>query len=136
VPLLEQVFERNQESIKIVYKNLPLRNHKMAKPAALAALAANEQGKFWEYHDKLFAETKILPESIDRIATELGLDIDRFKNDIRSTKLQNIIKRDIAEANKYGVTGTPTVFINGRKLKQRSLNGFQSIIDDELKKLN
>jgi protein-disulfide isomerase len=136
VPLLEQVFERNQESIKIVYKNLPLRNHKMAKPAALAALAANEQGKFWEYHDKLFAETKILPESIDRIATELGLDIDRFKNDIRSTKSQNIIKRDIAEANKYGVTGTPTVFINGRKLKQRSLNGFQSIIDDELKKLN
>jgi protein-disulfide isomerase len=54
VPLLEQVLEQYPNQVKLVYKNFPLRNHKFAKPAASAALAAGEQGKFWEFHDKLF----------------------------------------------------------------------------------
>jgi protein-disulfide isomerase len=130
------VFEKNQETVKIAYKHLPLRSHNMARPAALASLAANEQGKFWQYHDKLFAEANIVPGSIDRIAAELGLDQEQFKQAVNSSRMQQIVNDDVAEAGSLGVTGTPTIFINGRKLKQRSLQGFQAMIDEELKKLN
>jgi protein-disulfide isomerase len=130
------VFEKNQETVKIAYKHLPLRSHNMAGPAALASLAANEQGKFWEYHDKLFAEASIVPASIDRIASELGLDQDQFKKDMNSSRIKQIVNNDVADAGSLGVTGTPTVFINGRKLKQRSLQGFQAMIDEELEKLD
>lgn len=135
MPLLEQVLEQNPDSVKVVFKNFPLNSHKEAGPAALAALAAGEQGKFWEYHDKLFAEKKIEKRDFDRIATELGLDLKRFKKDMKSPKLQRQLRADMAEARDNGVSGTPTVFVNGRKLKQRSLQGFQKQIDAELRKL-
>jgi protein-disulfide isomerase len=129
------VFENNQETVKIAYKHLPLRSHEMAMPAALASMAANEQGKFWEYHDRLFAETKIVPASIDKIATEVGLDMDQFKADMKSQRLQLVVAGDVSDAGRLGVTGTPTIFVNGRKLKQRTLAGFQALIDNELRKL-
>lgn len=128
------MLERNPGKVKLVYKNLPLKIHDMAVPAALAALAANKQGKFWEYHDKLFAEEKINKSAIDRIAKEIDLDLTQFKKDMSSEELRNHINSDVAEANKLGVTGTPTIFVNGRKLKQRSLKGFQGLIDQELNK--
>ena len=106
----------------------------MARPAALASLAANEQGKFWEYHDKLFAEKTIVAASIDKIASEIELDQDQFKKDMGSSRLNKIVSSDIAEAGRLGVTGTPTIFINGRRLKQRSLVGFQAMIDNEMRK--
>lgn len=130
------MFEKNQETVKIAYKHLPLRSHNMARPAALASLAANEQGKFWEYHDKLYAEASIVPASIDKIAAELGLEQEQFKQAMNSSRMQQIVNNDVAEAGSLGVTGTPTIFINGRKLKQRSLQGFQAMIDEELRKLN
>ncbi|MCG6931703.1 MAG: DsbA family protein [Desulfofustis sp.] len=136
MPLLEQVFEKNRETVKIAYKHLPLRSHNMAQPAALASLAANEQGKFWEYHDQLFAEKTIVPASIDRIAADLGLDMERFNSDRNSARIQQIVAADIADAGRLGVTGTPTIYVNGRKLNQRSLAGFQALIDDELRKLH
>lgn len=108
----------------------------MAGPAALASLAANEQGKFWEYHDKLYAEKTIVPASIDKIASEIGLDQDQFKKDMNSVRLKQIVSADVAEAGQLGVTGTPTIFINGRRLKQRSLEGFQAQIDEELRRIN
>lgn len=129
------MFEKNPETVKIAYKHLPLRSHNMARPAALASMAANEQGKFWEYHDKLFGEQKIVPASFDRIATELELDLEKFKSDMNSRQLQQIVAQDTADAGQLGVTGTPTVFINGSKLKQRSLQGFQAQIDAELAKI-
>ena len=130
------MFEKNQETVKIAYKHLPLRSHNMARPAALASLAANEQGKFWEYHDKLYAEASIVPASIDKIAAELGLEQEQFKQAMNSSRMQQIVNNDVAEAGSLGVTGTPTIFINDRKLKQRSLQGFQAMIDEELRKLN
>ena len=128
------MFEQNKETIKIAYKHLPLRSHNMARPAALASMAANEQGKFWEYHDKLFAEPQITPESFERIATGIGLDLEQFKADMQSQKLQRIVAEDTADAGRIGVTGTPTIYINGRKLQQRSMQGFQAQIDAALAK--
>ena len=114
---------------------MPLKFHKSADPAARAALAAHEQGKFWEFHDKLFAAKKLNTGVIQAIASELQLDIPRFKKDMNSSKIRGKLKKDLLDAKKAGVTGTPTVFINGRTPKQRSLQGFQTLIDDELKKL-
>ena len=136
MPLLEQVLEKNPQTVKLVYKGMPLNFHKMALPAAKAALAAREQGKFWEFHDRLFAEPKLSKEAIDKIAVDLNLDIPRFEKDMASPKILAYIEKDLEEAQKDGVTGTPTPFINGRIPKQRNLEGFQAIIDDELHKLN
>jgi protein-disulfide isomerase len=135
VPLLEQVLEKNPQTVKLVFKNMPLKFHKFADPAARAALAANEQGKFWEFHDKLFAAKKIDTEVIKQIAKELGLDMARFETDMNSPRIRSKLQQDLIDAQKAGVTGTPTVFINGRVPKQRNLKGFQEIIDDELQKV-
>jgi protein-disulfide isomerase len=136
LPLLEQVLERNPQTVKLVFKNMPLKFHKMAQPSARAALAAQEQGKFWEFHDRLFsAQNSLSKETIYKIAQDLNLDIQKFEQDIASPKIQAQINKDLMAAEKAGVSGTPTVFINGRLLKERSPEGFQAIINDELKKL-
>jgi protein-disulfide isomerase len=129
------VLKQNTEKVKIAFKNLPLQMHDLAQPAALAALAADKQGKFWEYHDKLFAEKKIEQASFDRIGEELGLDLVKFRIDLKSEALANQLRNDMVEAQQLGITGTPAVFINGRKLKNRSMKGFQNLIDEEMKKL-
>lgn len=134
VPLLDQVMEKYQGKVKLVFKNMPLQFHEMAEPAARAALAANEQGKFWEFHDKLFATAQLNSQAITAIATGLGLDMARFNSDMQSPVVRQKLTKDMVDAQKAGVTGTPTVYINGRKLKQRSLPGFQALIDEELKK--
>ena len=114
---------------------MPLKFHRSADPAARAALAAKEQGKFWQFHDRLFAADKLNMEVIKKIAADLKLDMARFEKDMNSPRIRAKLEKDLLDAQKAGVTGTPTVFINGRTPRQRSLAGFQFIIDDELKKL-
>jgi protein-disulfide isomerase len=130
------VLNKNEGKVKIVFKNLPLKMHDLAQPAALAALAAGKQDKFWEYHDKLFAEKKIEQPDFERIAKELDLDLKKFKEDMKSTELVSHLRSDMVEAQQNGITGTPTIYINGRKVKKRSLNDFQTLIDQELEKAN
>ncbi|BCL61047.1 hypothetical protein DGMP_17400 [Desulfomarina profundi] len=129
------MLEKNPETVKIVFKNMPLKFHKSADPAARAALAAKEQGKFWEFHDKLFAADKLNMDIIKKIAVELKLDMAQFEKDMNSPRIRARLEKDLLDAQKAGVTGTPTVFINGRTPKRRSLAGFQLIINDELTKL-
>ena len=136
MPLLEQVLERYPRDVKLVYKFFPLRMHKFAKPAAIAAKAAGRQGKFWEFHDELFRDFNRLNEAkFDEIAEKLNLDMERFKRDRQDPALISAIDKDVQEGFQVGVRGTPTIFINGRRLKQRSMQGFQAIIDSELAKL-
>ncbi|MEN8190518.1 MAG: thioredoxin domain-containing protein [Thermodesulfobacteriota bacterium] len=134
MPLLEQVLENNPDKVKIVLKNMPLKFHKFAAPAASAALAAGEQGKFWEFHDELFATPKLSMKAINDIAVKLQLDIAKFNADMTSPKVQQKLASDLADARDAGVTGTPTMFINGRQLKERTLPAFQKIIDEEFSK--
>lgn len=128
-PLLEQVLEKNPNTVKIVLKNLPLGMHPFADPAARAALAAGEQGKFWEFHDALFALPAVNEAAIDNIATTLGLKMDQFKSDMASPKIRQKIDQDIMDAQAAGVTGTPTLFVNGHPLRDRTIEGFQQKID-------
>ncbi len=135
MPVLEQVLEKNPESLKLVFKHFPLRNHKFARPAAIAALAAEKQGKFWEFHDLLFKDYNSLNEQkVKEIARQLNLDMEKFERDQKDPGIGKIINRDLSEGNRVGVRGTPTVFINGRLLRNLSQAGFQAMIEKTLKK--
>lgn len=96
-------------------------------------MAAHNQGKFWEFHDELFAAEQLSNELINNIAVKLSLDMARFNKDMGSEEIRQMINKDLSDAQKAGVTGTPTIFINGKKLKDRSPQGFQAMIDGELK---
>lgn len=134
-PLFEEILTRYPEQVKVVFKQFPLSFHKKARPAAMAALAAHRQGKFWQYHDLLFENQKSLSEAkFIELASQLQLDMEKFNRDRKSGELKQDIESDIAEAKKAGVRGTPSIFINGRKLKQRSVAELERMIKEELAK--
>jgi protein-disulfide isomerase len=135
LPLLEQVLEKYPDKVKLVFKHFPLSNHKYARKAAAAALAADRQGKFWEYQDQLFKNfTKLNDQKMQEIAHQISLDEGQFQKNMNDPKILAKISKDIQDGNKAGVRGTPTVFVNGRLLRQRSLEGFNSVIEKELQK--
>ncbi|SEM70368.1 Protein-disulfide isomerase [Stigmatella aurantiaca] len=136
VPTLKQLEEGYKGKIRVAFKNQPLPFHANAKTAAAAALAANEQGKFWEYHDKLFANQKALDRaSLERYAEELKLDMGKFKSALDSGKFTAQIEAESAEGTRVGANGTPTFFINGRTLVgAQPPDAFKRVIDEELKK--
>jgi protein-disulfide isomerase len=135
VPVLEQVLEKNPDKVKLVFKNFPLRNHKFAMQAATAALAAEKQGKFWEFHDLLFKDYNRLNEQkVKEIAQKLKLDMQQFEKDRKDPGIRALINRDVSEGSRAGVRGTPTIFVNGRLLRNRSMAGFQELIEKALKK--
>ncbi len=134
--LLQEVLANNPATVKIVFKHFPLRGHEFAIPAAVGAIAAQEQGKFWQFHDKLFENVRSLnQEKIDEIAKEIGLDMERYAKDIADQTLQQRGMMDSRDGMLAGVNSTPTLFINGRRLKERSLETIQKIIDEELAKI-
>jgi len=112
--------------------------HKFAMPAAVASEAARKQGKFWEFHDKLFAnQSKMEPDDLKKYAQEIGLNVEKFEKDLVDKDLQKRIEDDVAEAKTNGVTGTPGFFVNGRFLSgAKPFDEFAKVIDEELRKLN
>jgi len=110
--------------------------HNRAKPAAEAAQCANEQGKFWEFHDKVFAnQTAISDDDLKKYATEVGLNVDAFTACYTAGKFRADVEKDAAEGAKVGVTGTPAFFVNGRFLSgAQPFDAFKAMIDDELKR--
>ena len=127
------MFERYPKEVKLVFKNFPLRNHKFAWPAAIAALAANKQGKFWELHDQLYENyNRLSDQKIREIAQQVGLDMEKFDKDMKAPELKAIVERDFQAGARVGVRGIPTIFVNGRQLKNRSFQGFQAAIEKEL----
>ncbi len=135
LPLLEQVLDTYPESVRIVFKNFPLKIHKFATKAAIAAMAADTQGRFWEFHDLLFDNFgKLDDQKIKEIATELGLNREKFETEKKDLKILAKVRQDFQDGRKAGVRGTPTIFVNGKKLKNRTLEGFKVLIDKELKK--
>jgi predicted DsbA family dithiol-disulfide isomerase len=114
----------------------PLSFHKNAMGAALAMSAAHRQGKAWKMHDKMFENNKALERAdLDRYAGEIGLDVARFKRDMDDPKLKEQVLADQKIANSVGASGTPTFFVNGRKLVgAKPFEEFKTIIDEQLKK--
>jgi protein-disulfide isomerase len=136
VPVLGQVLEKYPRDVKVVFKNFPLSSHSFALQAAAAALAAGTQGKFWEFHDRLFENYNHLNDQVIRgIALSLNLDMVEFEKNVKDPEIQKRIRQDIIDGRQAGVNSTPTVFINGKLLRNRSFAGFQAAIEKELQSL-
>jgi protein-disulfide isomerase len=135
LPLLNQVLEKYQGKVKLVFKNFPLSTHQFARKAASAALAAGKQGKFWEFHDRLFQNyNRLNDQVVQEQAKELGLDLQKFDKDLADPQIMQVINQDLQDGAKAGVRGTPTLFVNGSLLRNTNLEGFQAAIDKELEK--
>jgi protein-disulfide isomerase len=129
--------DKYKNQLKIVIKHFPLTSHKFARKAAQASLAAHKQGKFWEFHTKLFENYQSINDGkIVQIAGELKLDIEKFQSDMNLPEIQRIINRDIQNGRRIGVRGTPTIFINGKRTIVRNPDEFMEKIDSELKKIS
>lgn len=136
LPIFKTLLKRYPKKIKIVYKNYPLRSHQFAKKAASAAMAAHLKGKFWEFHDRLYANYyRMSDEAIDNIRKELGLDTAEFETLMNSPKIERMIRQDILQGQNIGVRSTPTVFVNGKLQKDKRLEGFIETIENELNAL-
>jgi protein-disulfide isomerase len=106
-----------QDGLRYVFRHLPLADvHPRAQLAAEASEAAGAQGRFWEMHDLLYEhQDELAPKDLVRYATDLGLDVERFTDDLRERRFLDRIEVDVDSADQSGVSGTPTFFVNGRR---------------------
>lgn len=124
---------------KFVYRHFPLSFHQNAQKAAEAAECANRQGKFWPYHDLLFDGfvsdgSNLEVADLKKYASDLGLDTSKFNSCLDNGETSATVKKDVDEATKAGVSGTPTIFINGKKIVgAQSFSAFEVIIENALK---
>jgi len=135
-PTLDKIAKEYGDKVRFSFKHLPLSMHSKARAAHQASEAAHRQGKFWEMHDRIFANPKDLSEETYlRYANEIGLDIEKYKSDFSSSSVRKKVDADLAEARELGVSGTPSFFINGRFLSGAQPYGsFARVIDEELAK--
>ncbi len=117
-PTFMGLLEKYPRAVRLVFKNYPLSMHEHAEGAARAAMAAHEQGKFWELHHLMFEatrkETKLTPAALERLAKQAGLDPKRFSEDIASKKIADRVALDRKQGDALELEGTPLVYINGR----------------------
>jgi protein-disulfide isomerase len=135
-PTINQIIETYGDKIRFVYRDFPLGFHKYAQKAAEAAECADEQGKFWEYHDKLFENQQAINiENMKQWAKDLNLDSSKFDECLDSGKYASEVQKDFEDGQAIGVSGTPTFFINGQRLVgAQPFSAFKAVIDDELGK--
>ena len=122
--------------VNFVYKQFPLpaTMHPNALPSSKAAVAAGKQGKFWEMHDIIFKNNRELSyDKLKEYAGQVGIDVARWEKDFNSPDVQQAIDKELADGRAADVQGTPTFFVNGKRVANRSLEGFKQMIDDALK---
>jgi protein-disulfide isomerase len=135
---LDELLKIYKDSLRITFRHFPLPFHNNATPAAIAAVAAAQQGKFWQMHDKLFANQQALGAAdLEKYATEIGLDMAKYKAAIENPKTKETVEEDKKMGEKFGVGGTPSFFINGHSFSGAyPLESFKTAIDEELKKVD
>jgi len=133
---VQAIHKKYGDRIQLVFMDFPLSFHPHAMPAANAARCANAQGKFWQYHDALFADqSKLEPADLKATAKTLGLDTAKFNACLDKNQYSAAIEKDLAEGHKLNVNGTPTFFIDGREVVgAQPTENFTNIIDQELAK--
>ena len=143
MPTLEQIEKNYGSDVRVVFKHNPLPMHPNAPYAAKAAIAAQNQGKFWQMHDKLFeannshAPDGLSQEKVDTMARDIGLDMEKYKADVNAPETQARIAADQAQASRLGANGTPHFFINGARVSgAMPYESFKSVIDAQLKRAN
>ena len=133
-PTLDEVMENYGEKVRIVFRQFPLPMHSNAKKAGEASLCADDQGKFWELHDAMFADQRNLGvDGLKGMAETLGLETETFNECLDSGKYAAQVETDLAEGAAVGVTGTPAMFINGRFISGAvPYDQLATVIDQEL----
>lgn len=138
-PALKELLKIYQDKLNLVFRNFPLPQHKNANVAAEAALAAGSQGKFWEMYDKLYENQNKWSESNNALdvfngyAKDIGLDVNKFTQDVKGEKFKDVIASDLNDGTLLGIDATPTFFIDGRKtVGILDLNQMKSLIDQKL----
>ena len=127
--------EQYAGKVRLVFRHFPLDFHEKAPKAAEASLCANEQKKFWEFHDVMFKnQEKLSIDDLKGHATSIGLDAAKFGECLDSGKMKKTVDEDMAAGKKVGVSGTPAFFINGTMLSgAQPIEAFKEVIDAELK---
>ena len=133
-PTIDQVLSTYGDRVRFVYRHYPLPGHPNARPAAEAAECAAEQGKFWPYHDRLFAtQSRLSDADLKQDARDLGLDTSKFNGCVDSHKYAAKVDTDLRAGQEAGVDGTPAFFINGRVISgAQPYDVFKKVIDEEL----
>ncbi len=133
---LHEALQDFKGKVKVVWKNYPLPFHQHAKPAAHAALAAREQGKFWQMHDLLFENQSQLGQDgiYEKLAKQIGLNMAKFKKDLNNPNFDKVLQADTQQGQTVGVSGTPAFFINGtRVIGAQPTAKFKAVIAQALK---
>ena len=118
----------------MVHKNFPIRSHKYAIKAAAAALAAERKGKFWEFHDELFKNyNRLNDQKIQEIARKLKLDETEIAKQQKDPAISKRIQKDYEEGIRLGIRGVPTVYVNGKKMRDRAISSLEAGIEKQLK---
>ncbi len=136
-PVLRKEVTERRGQAKLVFKHFPLGGHPRAEPAAIAVEAAHQQGKFWEMHDLVFAnQTQLEDADLERYAKQIeGLDFDKWKADYAAETTKAAVTRDRAEGKSLGFAGTPTIYVNGRRVTPLLWDGeISAWIDDALRR--
>lgn len=143
-PLVEQIKEKYKDDITFQFRHFPLVEiHPTALISAKAAEAADKQGKFWEMYSKLYENQPTWKDSnnpqtfFEDFATQLGLDLNKFREDMKSTAVNSSVQADRIEAKKQGYQGTPTFVLEGKHIDSpRDLDAFSKLIDEAIKAKN
>jgi protein-disulfide isomerase len=137
---VDKLIQEASSSIKLVYRHLPLPQHKHAIPMAIASEAAGKQGKFWEMYDQIFRNAnEWVPltdssEVIEKYATNIGLDLVKFRSDIVDPAVKEMVMDDLRGGQNALVNSTPSFFINGKLIEnQASYANFKAIIDEAIR---
>lgn len=139
-PNVQRIMQEYNGKVKLVFRNFPLQMHPNAIPAARAAEAAGLQGKFWPMYEKLYQtqadwENSTDPSNIfSGYAKELGLDVDKFNADMASDAVLKTIQADQSDGNALGITGTPTIYVNGQQSTSYSYDTLKSLVEEQLNK--
>jgi protein-disulfide isomerase len=143
-PVVKRLSEEFNNEVKLVNRYFPLPGHKNSITSALAVEAAGRQGKYWEMHNIVFENQRDWgekqapdPKIFENFARQIGLDMDQYSKDIASQELKDRIERDRKAGQKLGLTGTPTFFLNGKKIDNpRGYEDFKALIQSTISKAN
>jgi protein-disulfide isomerase len=132
---VHQLRDKYQNQVRFVFRQFPLEMHKNARPAAIASLEAEAQGKFWQFHDKLFEnQNELQRDALERHAQAVGLDMGRFKRALDENAHATAVDRDLKLGADVKVNGTPTMFLNGKRVENPTdVAAISAMIDAELK---
>ena len=134
--LMRQVLDTYPRQVRLCFKHFPLSSHTNSRLAAEAATAAQKQGKFWPFSDKVWDHAdNLTPAVLERIAKEVGLDLARWRGDMNSEEIKAAVSKDKSDGVALGINSTPTIYINGRKYAGRhDIESISDWVDEELGK--